>query len=75
MDMKTIIRTALVLILTYTVGIAGAMAQRVITGTVYIDGQPAAGVTVTANRSNSTFFTSFDGKYKLEISDKSKYLK
>lgn len=75
MDMKTIIRTALVLILTYTVGIAGAMAQRVVTGTVYVDGKPAAGVTVTANRSHDQFFTSFDGKYKLEISDKTKYLK
>jgi len=75
MDMKTIIRTALVLILTYTVGIAGAMAQRVVTGTVYIDGKPAAGVTVTANRSSDQFFTSFDGKYKLKISDKTKYLK
>jgi len=75
MDMKTIIRTALVLILTYTLGIAGAMAQRTVTGTVYIDGKPAAGVTVTANRTNDSFFTSFDGKYKLQISDKTKYLK
>ena len=75
MDMKTIIRTALVLILTFSVGIADAMAQRTITGTVYIDGKPAAGVTVTANRTNDSFFTSFDGKYKLQISNKTKYLK
>ena len=52
-----------------------AIAQRVITGTVYRDGKPAAGVTVEAHRSSDTYMTSFDGEYKIEVSDKTKYLK
>jgi len=52
-----------------------AYAQRVITGTVYREGKPAAGVTVEAHRSSDVFMTSFDGKYKIKVDDKSKYLK
>ena len=50
------------------------MAQRVIKGTVYRGGEPAAGVTVEAHKSSDTYMTSFDGKYEIEASDKSKYL-
>lgn len=52
----------------------GAVAQRVIQGTVYMDGEPAAGVTVEAHK-GSSMMTSFDGKYKVEVDSKSKYLK
>jgi tetratricopeptide (TPR) repeat protein len=51
-------------------------AQKVITGTVYREGKPAAGITVEAHKSNETFMTSFDGKYKITIDpNKCKYLK
>jgi len=53
-----------------------AFAQKEITGTVYREGKPAAGITVEAHKSNDMFMTSFDGKYKLTIDpDKCKYLK
>lgn len=50
-------------------------AQRVLTGTVYKDGKPAAGATVSAHKTSNTFFTSFDGTYKLEVHEKSKWVK
>ncbi|WP_321288065.1 tetratricopeptide repeat protein [uncultured Sunxiuqinia sp.] len=52
-----------------------SIAQRVIKGTVYREGEPAAGVTVEAHKSNDTFMTSFDGKYEIEADEKSKYLR
>jgi len=54
---------------------ASAYAQRVITGTVYREGKVAAGVTVEGHKSSEVFMTSFDGKYKITVDDKSKYLK
>ena len=50
-------------------------AQRTITGTVYKDGEPAAGVTVDAHKASETFMTSFDGKYTVDADEKSKYIK
>ncbi len=50
------------------------IAQRVIKGTVYMDGEPAAGITVEAHRGNS-MMTSFDGKYEVTADSKSKYIK
>ena len=52
-----------------------SVAQRVITGTVYRDGKVAAGVTVEAHKSSDSYMTSFDGKYKINADEKSKYLK
>lgn len=52
-----------------------SIAQRVIKGTVYRGGEPAAGVTVEAHKSNDTYMTSFDGKYEIKADEKSKYLK
>ena len=73
--MKTIIRkSALVAIILSTIFIA-SHAQRVITGTVYKDGKPLAGVNVEGHRCSGSFYTSFDGKYKLEADVKSKWLK
>lgn len=67
---KTILLTVALIALT---GLS-VMAQRVVKGTVYRGGEPAAGVTVEAHRSSGTFMTSFDGKYEIEVSDKSKYI-
>lgn len=50
-------------------------AQRKITGVVYRNSEPAAGIFVEAVKSKSTFYTSFDGVYELEISEKTKQLK
>ncbi|MFW5774111.1 MAG: hypothetical protein ACOCWD_05440, partial [Tangfeifania sp.] len=49
-------------------------AQRVIKGTVYRDGEPAAGITVEAQRGGS-MMTSFDGKYEVEAHAKTKWLR
>lgn len=66
------------ILLTFAIGIwigYGAMAQRVIKGTVYRDGKVAAGVTVEAHKSSEKFMTSFDGKYQITVPSGSKYLK
>ena len=52
-----------------------AVAQRVITGTVYREGKVAAGITVEAHKSSDTYMTSFDGKYEIKADAKSKFLK
>ena len=76
-EMKIRYKSLIVLILFYILGIVGSMAQpRVIKGIVYgANGKPASGVTVTAHRSNETYFTSFDGAYELKADVKSKYIK
>lgn len=52
-----------------------AVAQRVITGTVYREGKLAAGVTVEGQKATGTFMTSFDGKYEITVPEKCKYIK
>jgi tetratricopeptide (TPR) repeat protein len=54
--------------------VAGASGQRIIKGTVYREGEPAAGITVEANR-GGTMMTSFDGKFQVEAHEKTKWLK
>ncbi|MDD2381941.1 MAG: hypothetical protein PHV35_09620, partial [Mariniphaga sp.] len=72
--MKAIFRLALLIAsLTLTVGYP-LLAQRVVTGTVYREGKPAAGVTVEAHRGGS-MMTSFDGKYEVEADVKTKWLR
>lgn len=66
---KTICAALLVLIATYT------FAQRKITGTVYKDGKPAAGIFVEGNKTKSTHYTSFDGVYEITIEPKTTTLK
>jgi tetratricopeptide (TPR) repeat protein len=74
--MKTNLKTLVAFILIFTIGIAVTMAQpRVIKGTVYRDGKPASGVTVTAHKGSASYFTSFDGKYELNADVKSKWIK
>ena len=73
--MKASSNKMMMLLLMLTMGIAGAMAQpRVIKGTVYRDGKPASGVTVTAHKGSASFFTSFDGKYEINADLKSKWI-
>lgn len=65
-------------LLTFALAVLMSMstyAQRVITGTVYREGKVAAGVTVEGHKSSEVFMTSFDGKYKITVDNKSKYLK
>ena len=72
--MKSVFRiTLLVAFLAVTFGF-NLQAQRVIKGTVYNNGEPAAGVTVEAQR-GGRMMTSFDGKYEVEASDKTKWIR
>ena len=52
-----------------------AAGQRVIRGTVYRDGKPAAGVTVEAHHGANSAFTDFDGKYEVTTDDKAKWIR
>jgi tetratricopeptide (TPR) repeat protein len=71
--MKAIVRTFGIIL--FVVLATTAFAQRKISGVVYKDGKPAAGVVVEAHKSNDSYYTSFDGVYKLTISDKTKWIK
>ncbi len=72
--MKALSRIGFLIALIVLAAINTSMAQRMIKGTVYLDGEPAAGVTVEAHR-GSTMMTSFDGKYEVTADAKSKYIK
>jgi len=72
--MKANIRTILLTASIVMVAVASSLAQRVITGTVYQNGEPASGITVEAHRGGE-MMTSFDGKYKIEADEKTKWLK
>ena len=72
--MKAILRITLLVVTIVTVAVAAGNAQRVIKGTVYMDGEPAAGITVEVHKGGS-MLTSFDGKYELEADAKSKWIK
>lgn len=73
--MKAIFRKSVLFALVFMATATGSMAQRVITGTVYRDGKPAAGVTVEGHKCSDSFYTSFDGKFELNADAKSKWLK
>lgn len=72
--MKAILRITLLIASIVIVGLTIAQAQRVVKGTVYMDGEPAAGITVEVHKGGD-MMTSFDGKYELEGDAKSKYIK
>lgn len=72
--MKTLSRIAFLFAFIVFATVNSAMAQKTIKGTVYMDGEPAAGVTVEAHR-GSSMMTSFDGKYEVTVDSKSKYIK
>jgi len=69
--MKALLRITLFFAVMVIAGITVAQAQRVLKGTVYMDGKPAAGVTVEAQK-GGTMMTSFDGKYEVEADAKTK---
>lgn len=72
--MKTIFRITFLIAALTVMAVPGVLAQRVIKGTVYREGKPAAGITVEVHR-GGTMMTSFDGKYELEANDNSKWIK
>ncbi|MDC1106594.1 tetratricopeptide repeat protein [Prolixibacteraceae bacterium] len=73
--MKAIFKRTLMLMIAFSLSSVAALAQKKITGVVYKEGKPAAGVEVSAHKSKDSYFTSFDGKYELTISSKSKYIR
>jgi tetratricopeptide (TPR) repeat protein len=72
--MKTVFRISLLIASLVLATAVTIQAQRVIKGTVYREGKPAAGVTVEAQR-GSSMMTSFDGKYEVEASDKTNWIR
>mgnify|MGYP001143561803 CR=1 FL=1 len=72
--MKAVFRITLLVAAVVIAAATTLQAQRVIKGTVYRDGEPAAGITVEAHRGGS-MMTSFDGKYEVEAHEKTKWLK
>ena len=72
--MKAVFRISLLVAAVVITVATTLQAQRVIKGTVYRDGEPAAGITVEAHRGGS-MMTSFDGKYEVEAHEKTKWLK
>jgi len=72
--MKAILRITLLIVSVVVAGVTIAQAQRVIKGTVYMDGKPGAGITVEAHKGGN-MMTSFDGKYEIEADAKTKYIK
>ena len=72
--MRAFSRITLLSVAIVLLAVTGLMAQREISGTVYMDGKPAAGITVEAHR-GGTAFTGFDGKYKVEADSKTKWIK
>lgn len=71
--MRAILRITLLIATVLGVALTSANAQRVLKGIVYVDGEPAAGVTVRAHK-GGTMMTSFDGAYEVEATAKSKYI-
>jgi hypothetical protein len=54
----------------------GYSKSRIIKGIVYgKDGKEAKGVIVTADKSNDSYYTSFDGAYEVKAKSNSKWLK
>lgn len=72
--MKANIRKTLFVAAVLMFAASFAIGQKVFKGTVYRDGEPAAGVTVEVHR-GAEMMTSFDGKYELQGDEKSKWIK
>jgi tetratricopeptide (TPR) repeat protein len=72
--MKAVFRISLLMASLVLSAATTIQAQRVIKGTVYREGKPAAGVTVEAHRGGS-MMTSFDGLYEVEASEKTKWIR
>ncbi len=72
--MKAFLRIAFLFSSIFMIAVSVSVAQRIIKGTVYLDGEPAAGITVEVHKGGS-MMTSFDGMYEIEADAKSKYIK
>ncbi|SHF51416.1 hypothetical protein SAMN05444274_10612 [Mariniphaga anaerophila] len=72
--MKAVFRISLLMASLVLAAVTTIQAQRIIKGTVYREGKPAAGVTVEAHRGGS-MMTSFDGKYEIEADAKTKWIR
>lgn len=72
--MKSVFRIPLLMVALMLAASTGLQAQKVLKGTVYNNGEPAAGVNVEAHRGGK-MLTSFDGKYEVEISSNSKWIR
>ena len=72
--MKAVFRITLLIASLGLVFASNLQAQRMISCTVYRNGEPAAGINVEAHR-GSSMMTSFDGKYKVEADEKTKWIK
>jgi tetratricopeptide (TPR) repeat protein len=72
--MKSVFRITLLITSLALAASTGLQAQRVIKGTVYNNGEPAAGVNVEAHR-GSSMMTSFDGKYEVKADDRTKWIR
>jgi len=72
--MKAFFRIALLIAAVAFSAATTLQAQRVVKGTIYRDGEPAAGITVEVHR-GGTMLTGFDGQYELEAHEKSKWIK
>ena len=72
--MKAFIRISLLFAAIVIAGISIVQAQRVISGTVYKDGELGAGITVEVHK-GGRMMTGFDGKYELQADEKSKWIK
>jgi len=72
--MRTFIQSTFIAFLVALVVSANAQDKK-LSGVVYKDGKPAGGVSVEAHKTGSTAFTSFDGKYEVTVSEKSKFVK
>lgn len=72
--MKRILKTLFVAITLINIGLY-ANAQDKLTGTVYKDGEPAAGVTVEVHKVSKVNLTGFDGSFAIVPHRKSKWIK
>lgn len=73
--MKTLVSKSVLVAILVVGFVYTGIAQKVITGTVYREGKPAAGVTVEAHRGSQSAFTDFDGKYQVTTDDKAKWIR
>jgi len=73
--MKTLVSKTVLITLLVLGFVLSSAAQRVIRGTVYREGKPAAGVTVEAHRGANSAFTDFDGKYEVATDSKAKWIR
>ncbi|MCE1198041.1 MAG: hypothetical protein LWW85_03650 [Marinilabiliales bacterium] len=76
--MKTVLTLRLLLLaslLTMALTFQAHAGKRLIRGTVYQNGKAASGVKVTVHKSSSAYYTSFDGKFEVRATIRSKWIR